>query len=701
MKTEASEYLSLLQEIQNNNVSTFTVMPADEPRFTIETNSRNIIVPSEFSFLSVQNDHRAETIYFEIDRYFDNVDLSQHACVVQFINKSGTTINEGTYPVTSMDIDSVDGKIVFGWEIRNDATQLTGDITFSVRFYSIDNNGNFTYNFNTLTANSYILPSLNIIASGERITATELEVWTDKMNNLASSIESDIITVEEKIEELENYIASIPEDYTALTEEVSQLSSEIEDLTTERTDNLFNYKDNNQVKKWFINTSNKQIVANDECCCIVIPIDFAKGDRVSIHKVIVSRFVIGVYTTDSPTIGTEYIQHYALNDSDKLATFTIDESVKSIVLWVYYASTDSNNVDDILKSIMVNYGYYNRYEPYFATDGFNQIPKYYNVADKDFNSEKYIENVSVYINGSGGGLQNAPRGIETGSFFFNSTIISNDDTNKIVLQKAFLQMANGYKEYVRYVAWNKVSKSITNDAKWFDANNSHKNNKMCVAGDSITAGFPSYIDGQHWWETVGRTLNYDVAAIAQTGAGVSYWRGTNGCKIAKDTDFSNYDVCVFAFGTNDYGNNVEIGALNDTYTYSEDSTQTFYSSLKYIVETVKSKKPEIVMIFSLPINRKAFVNDKGEVVTWGDLTTKWCYEKENLIGKTLNDYCVAIIDVCNHYGIPYIDHRNGAFDVFSISKLLVDGLHPTEKGYEILGQEMSAKISNIIMPYVE
>lgn len=230
MKTEASEYLSLLQEIQNNNVSTFTVMPADEPRFTIETNSRNIIVPSEFSFLSVQNDHRAETIYFEIDRYFDNVDLSQHACVVQFINKSGTTINEGTYPVTSMDIDSVDGKIVFGWEIRNDATQLTGDITFSVRFYSIDNNGNFTYNFNTLTASSYILPSLNIIASGERITATELEVWTDKMNNLASSIESDIITVEEKIEELENYIASIPEDYTALTEEVSQLSGEIVEL---------------------------------------------------------------------------------------------------------------------------------------------------------------------------------------------------------------------------------------------------------------------------------------------------------------------------------------------------------------------------------------------------------------------------------------------------------------------------------------
>lgn len=251
MKTDASEYLSLLQEIQNNNVSTFTIMPADEPRFTIDSNSRNITVPSEFSFLSVQNDHKAETIYFEIDRYFDDVDLSQHTCVIQFINKSGSTINEGTYPVTSMDIDSVDGKIVFGWEICNDATQLTGDITFSVRFYSIDDNGNFTYNFNTLTANSFILPSLNIIAGGEKITATELEVWTNKMNNLASSIEADIVTVEEKLTELENSIASIPEDYTALTEEVSQLSSDITELKSDLSKNL-NYAENEEIiVEWY------------------------------------------------------------------------------------------------------------------------------------------------------------------------------------------------------------------------------------------------------------------------------------------------------------------------------------------------------------------------------------------------------------------------------------------------------------------
>lgn len=363
MKTEASEYLSLLQEIQNNNVSTFTVMPADEPRFTIETNSRNIIVPSEFSFLSVQNDHRAETIYFEIDRYFDNVDLSQHACVVQFINKSGTTINEGTYPVTSMDIDSVDGKIVFGWEIRNDATQLTGDITFSVRFYSIDNNGNFTYNFNTLTASSYILPSLNIIASGERITATELEVWTDKMNNLASSIESDIITVEEKIEELENYIASIPEDYTALTEEVSQLSSEIGDVKgyvnyhnsifESRTKNLLDWRN---VVLFDGYNDNSKLVASPYFKTIILPVSVPYNTyyRVTRFGELSSRFSVATLR-DDPANGVSTYNTQQNNTAESILK-TVHPEDKYIAIWFYNANNDGADYLAFIKNMVVTEG---------------------------------------------------------------------------------------------------------------------------------------------------------------------------------------------------------------------------------------------------------------------------------------------------------------------------------------------------------
>ena len=67
MITEPSEFRQRLQEIQNSVNVIFTHLPSNEPRFIIDANSRKINIPFEFSFLGLINDHKAETIYFEID----------------------------------------------------------------------------------------------------------------------------------------------------------------------------------------------------------------------------------------------------------------------------------------------------------------------------------------------------------------------------------------------------------------------------------------------------------------------------------------------------------------------------------------------------------------------------------------------------------------------------------------------------------
>jgi hypothetical protein len=188
MKTDAKEYVALLKEIQNSTSSTFTSLPTNEPRFIIDSNSREISIPPEFSFLGVQDDHKAETIYFEIDRYFDNEDLSKHTCVVQFINKDSEGINEGIYPVAEMDLDSTEGKIVFGWEISNNATQKVGEIAFSVRFYSINDDGYFSYNFNTLPSVSNILKGLSVIHNEENIFPSEMEIWISKIETFSDEV---------------------------------------------------------------------------------------------------------------------------------------------------------------------------------------------------------------------------------------------------------------------------------------------------------------------------------------------------------------------------------------------------------------------------------------------------------------------------------------------------------------------------------
>ena len=212
MITEPSEFRQRLQEIQNSVKITFAHLPSNEPRFIIDANSREINIPFEFSFLGVVGDHKAETIYFEIDRYFDDVDLSEHTCVIQFINKNSKTLmfNEGFYPVTTMDVNSIDGKIIFGWNIMNDATQIAGDIHFSIRFYSIDSNNKFTYNFNTLTANSIILDTLDVKRTSIiEISPSELQAWNDKMNQINLKAEQ---TLQETSEILQTYeIASVDE----------------------------------------------------------------------------------------------------------------------------------------------------------------------------------------------------------------------------------------------------------------------------------------------------------------------------------------------------------------------------------------------------------------------------------------------------------------------------------------------------------
>ena len=212
MITEPSEFRQRLQEIQNSVKITFAHLPSNEPRFIIDANSREINIPFEFSFLGVVGDHKAETIYFEIDRYFDDVDLSEHTCVIQFINKNPETLkfNEGFYPVTTMDVNSIDGKIIFGWNIMNDVTQIAGDIHFSIRFYSIDSNNKFTYNFNTLTANSIILDTLDVKSTSIiEISPSELQAWNDKMNQMNLKAEQ---ALQETSEILQTYeIASVDE----------------------------------------------------------------------------------------------------------------------------------------------------------------------------------------------------------------------------------------------------------------------------------------------------------------------------------------------------------------------------------------------------------------------------------------------------------------------------------------------------------
>ena len=74
MITAREDYLDLLYRVQDpNRQDKIIKLPADEPIYEIDLDSRTIKAPK---FLSVEYDHNSETIYFSVDRFFDNIDLS-------------------------------------------------------------------------------------------------------------------------------------------------------------------------------------------------------------------------------------------------------------------------------------------------------------------------------------------------------------------------------------------------------------------------------------------------------------------------------------------------------------------------------------------------------------------------------------------------------------------------------------------------
>ena len=206
MITSKEEYLQRLDDIQNQSqLKELVMLPSDEPRFIIDADSRTISVPDEFTFLGVENDHAAETIYFEIDRYFDQHDLSTEMCVVQFESVSGegayeTVLSDGFYPITKIDIDTVPGKILFGWTILNDVTAHNGIVKFSIRFYSLETNESgkkeFSYNFNTLPSSLPIKETINVTGTGVKVDPSDLEILTARFAEIEQRAKESISETE-------------------------------------------------------------------------------------------------------------------------------------------------------------------------------------------------------------------------------------------------------------------------------------------------------------------------------------------------------------------------------------------------------------------------------------------------------------------------------------------------------------------------
>ena len=165
----------------------FLRLPLDEPPVWINANTRTIskkIEESGYGYwengsfkeykqgsnhpffingIAVQGDEVAETVYFEVDRFFDAMDLNLTDIAVQWIHEDDLKSNiQPIYnytPIIIKDIESQTGKLIFGWPIGSEITERPGKIHFSIRFYQTMGN-EIVYSLSTQTSVVTVNPTI-------------------------------------------------------------------------------------------------------------------------------------------------------------------------------------------------------------------------------------------------------------------------------------------------------------------------------------------------------------------------------------------------------------------------------------------------------------------------------------------------------------------------------------------------------------
>lgn len=174
------EYYSHMNDFFNANAWEYIFLPLDENAFQIDLNSRNISVPTAFRQAIVQSDTMSEMLIFEVDRYFDYMDLANTNIYVQWKDTEG---KERATRIKMIDVKSVPNKLRFAWPLSQEVTKKAGLIKFSIRFFRIDaadsDTQKLVYSLNTTEA------SFNIIAAhqDDLNELSEVEFQNDELFN--------------------------------------------------------------------------------------------------------------------------------------------------------------------------------------------------------------------------------------------------------------------------------------------------------------------------------------------------------------------------------------------------------------------------------------------------------------------------------------------------------------------------------------
>ena len=301
-----------------------------------------------------------------------------------------------------------------------------------------------------------------------------------------------------------------------------------------------------------------------------------------------------------------------------------------------------------------------------------------NIASHNFNDFTNSGGYWVTITEEQSDAVNAPFDLKFGNFVVNNLSFPVND-ELWFMQIVSIDKTNIYDKSVAFRWFNPETKESTTGWRGIDCF-TNISNSMYLIGDSITAGHPfENKDYVRWFSPLKDIYKIDVGV--RSGSGLLYKNNDiNGISICDSHDFSENDfVCIF-MGTNDYGNNMNLGEVEDMYPTNE----TVCGALNYMLNKIKKDNGGCAIIGILPLNR---IN--------GNFNNNYAYGTVNASNYTLKELNDKLTIIYEKYCCCVINNEYSPINKYSLNSLLIDGLHPNIIGYRHLSQWLNGHIRSL------
>jgi len=227
-----------------------------------------------------------------------------------------------------------------------------------------------------------------------------------------------------------------------------------------------------------------------------------------------------------------------------------------------------------------------------------------------------------------------------------------------------------------------------------------KKDKLYVLGDSIARGVlfddktNTYTLCRNTFDTLLRSTGVKVFNYSKMGM-----TSSDALHMIQKCPSDENAVAAIEFGGNDSDLNWDaVAASPDIYHEAAVSIETYEENIKRLVSEVRSLGMHPVIVTPLPLSADKFFRfitqnrDKNAVMAY--------LKSEQSIYRWQERYALAAIRASHDASCPLLDLRSLFLNHLDFDALIgPDGMHPTEKGYQIISQAVLNAWQNGITQY--